>query len=190
MSTIAVEFFQDLSLLGWDWISQRRWKLLLIQFSGERRPARPGPAFPQLQDAEADPAPGPDASWGSNLCSLWRLLCLITGLVTSSVILQALLLKPSTCIILLLLALSWLVVCQHLTKHLQTFSHSLPRPSFPYVLLRLQYVSSPRKCPNGSILQHQLGRPQTVWSKPQFMRLPFMSFVPDFCDLLQDKAVF
>ena len=39
MLTIAVEFFQDLSLLGWDWISQRRWTLLLIQFSGERRPA-------------------------------------------------------------------------------------------------------------------------------------------------------
>ena len=41
-------------------------------------------------------------------------------------------------VFLLLLAWLWLVVCQHLTKHLQTFSHSLPRPSFPYVLLRLQ----------------------------------------------------
>ncbi len=46
-------------------------------------------------------------------------------------------------LLLLLLAWSWLVVCQHLTKHRQSFSHSLARPSFPHVLLRLQYVSSP-----------------------------------------------
>ena len=122
-------------------------------FNFLRAETRPGPAFPQLQETEASEQPPPPAAC-AHYVSSW----LATVRRFSSDCLSHLWSK-STCIIirvfLLLLAWLWLVVCQHLTKHLQTFSHSLPRPSFPYVLLRLQYVSSPRKCPNGSILQHQ-----------------------------------
>ena len=109
--------------------------------------ARPGSAFPQLHETSADPAP-------SNPCSLLSLLLFqcfhqISVSSLSSVLIGetsfALLWECSCCWLLLLLAWSWLVVCQHLTKHRQSFSHSLPRPSFPYVLLRLQYVSSPRE---------------------------------------------
>ena len=178
MLTIAVEFFQDLSLLGWDWISQRRWTLLLIQFSGERRPAsqpgwagispitsgwgspRPRPRRVTRQQSLLIMPPPPSDNWPG----YW----VYTSFASSKI----------------LLLLAWLVVCQHLTKHPQTFSHSLPRPSFPYVLLRLQYVSSPRKCPNGSILQHQQAGHKLFGANLSLCdSLSCLSLVQDFCDL-------
>ena len=114
--------------------------------------ARPGSAFPQLHVSSADSASAQAAIYAHYYpcyCLNFFIRFLYQLLILSSVLIGetsfALLWECSCCWLLLLLAWSWLVVCQHLTKHRQSFSHSLPRPSFPYVLLRLQYVSSPRE---------------------------------------------
>ena len=108
-----------------------------------------GRHFPNYTRLVQTPPPANCAHYYPCYCLNFFIRFLYQLLILSSVLIGetsfALLWECSCCWLLLLLAWSWLVVCQHLTKHRQSFSHSLPRPSFPYVLLRLQYVSSPRE---------------------------------------------